>query len=150
MTEQRPKRASISSWGGSPTSFFFNSKYLFPLLLQCLRKLHYCNPVSKSGTQLYRSFKLFINSTVASSTECKVKGGTMANLDDLEHTLVTAKACTNNETTLLKLLLSEHKVATGASCCIEAALCQAFWSSQNGRHCRKTSVHGSIGLHSPG
>ena len=28
MTEQRPKGASISSWGGSPTSFF-NSKYLF-------------------------------------------------------------------------------------------------------------------------
>ena len=74
----------------------------------------------------------------------------MANLDDLEHTLVMAKACTNNEMTLLKLLLSEHKVVTGALYYIEAALCQAFWSSQNGRHCGKTSVHGSIGLHSPG
>ena len=31
ITQQRPEGASISSWGGSPTSFFFNSKYLFVL-----------------------------------------------------------------------------------------------------------------------
>ena len=35
---------------------------------------------------------------------------TTANLDDLERVLVTTKACTNDETTSLKLLLSPHKV----------------------------------------
>ena len=34
----------------------------------------------------------------------------MANLDDLERALVTAKDCTNDEATLLKLCLSAHNV----------------------------------------
>ena len=45
-----------------------------------------------------------------------------ANLDDLERVLVTTKACTNDETTSLKLLLSPHKVATGASYYVDVTL----------------------------
>ena len=42
--------------------------------------------------------KLFIVAfAVAYSTECKVKNGTMANLDNLECILVMLKACTNDE-----------------------------------------------------
>ena len=44
------------------------------------------------------------------SIECTVKYGSMANLDDLESALVTAKDCTNDEATSLKLRLSAHNV----------------------------------------
>ena len=47
---------------------------------------------------------------MASSTECKVQDGSMANLDDLEPALVTAKDCTNDEATSLKLCLSPYNV----------------------------------------
>ena len=44
------------------------------------------------------------------SIECTVKYGSMANLDDLESALVTAKDCTNDEATSLKLRLSAQNV----------------------------------------
>ena len=71
----------------------------------------------------------------------------MANLDDLECALVMVKNCTNVEETEAAFYATQCARATGYMY-IEAALSQAFWSSQEGRYCEKTCLHGPDGLRS--
>ena len=71
----------------------------------------------------------------------------MANLDDLERTLVTAKDCTNDEAISLKQRLSAHNVPE-LRAISNAALRQTFRSSQEDRYCGKTCLHGPVGLRS--
>ena len=66
----------------------------------------------------------------------------MANLDNLECTLLTAKDCTKDEAISLKQRLSAHNVPELHA--ISKRLSIKF--SREGRYCGKTCLHGPVGL----